>query len=230
MGSRNPRSVIMEHFDTIVLLSGGLDSGVILADAVSDKKKVMAISFDYCQRHRQELHYAKKLAHHYGVKHLVLKIDPQAFGQSSLVTQGSVPKNRTLEAIIARGQCSTYVPARNTIFLSYAFGQAEMHQIKEICFGPNANDAPCFSDCTEEYVAAFQNLIRSTGSDRPKIVTPLIKMNKKQIVERAIALNLPIDKTLSCYDPLPNGEHCRQCDACVIRFDALSKAQGECVV
>jgi len=212
----------MAKFDTIVLLSGGLDSAVILAEAVSEGKKVFALSFDYCQRHRQELNFAKRLTHHYGVKHLILKIDPHTFGQSCLVTHEKVPKNRNSEEIIASGINSTYVPARNTLFLAYAIGQAELHSASEILYGPNALDKHCFPDCDAEYVQAVQGVINCAMKKTvPILKAPLIEMDKKQIVDRALELDVPIEKTLSCYDPLPSGSHCGQCDACVIREEAL---------
>jgi len=215
----------MEQFDTIVLLSGGLDSAVILAEAVYEGKKVFALSFDYCQRHRQELSFAKRLTHHYDVKHLILKIDPHSFGQSSLVTHKKVPKNRSSDEIIAGGICSTYVPARNTLFLAYALGQAELHEASEILYGPTALDKHCFPDCDAEYVSAMQGVINcAMRKTVPQLRAPLLEMDKKQIVERALELQVPIEKTLSCYDPLPNGTHCGQCDACVIRQEALEAA------
>jgi len=216
----------MEQFDTIILLSGGLDSAVLLAEAVAEGKKVLALSFDYCQRHRQELNFAKRLVHHYGVKHLILKIDPRSFGQSSLVTHKVVPKNRNTDEIVSGGICSTYVPARNTLFLAYAIGQAELHEASEILYGPNALDKHCFPDCDQDYVHAMQGVInQAMRKTVPILKAPLVDMDKTQIAQRALELDVPIDKTLSCYDPQPNGTHCGVCDACVIREKALTAAK-----
>jgi len=218
----------MEPFDTIILLSGGLDSAVILAEAVAEGKKVLALSFDYCQRHRQELNFAKRQVHHYGVKHLILKIDPHSFGQSSLVTHKEVPKNRDAQAIISGGICSTYVPARNTLFLAYAIGQAELHEAKEILYGPNALDKHCFPDCDQDYIDAMQAVINQTMCKTiPVLRAPLVQMDKIQIARRALELGVPIEKTLSCYDPKPDGTHCGACDSCVIRQEALETVQAE---
>lgn len=218
----------MAKFDTIILLSGGLDSAVILADAVKEGKKVLALSFDYCQRHRQELNFAKRLVHHYGVKHLILKIDPNSFGLSSLVTHNEVPKHRNTDEIVAGGICSTYVPARNTLFLSYAIGQAELHDAIEILYGPNALDKHCFPDCDQDYVDAMQGVInQAIKKTVPILKAPLVNMDKIQIVRRALELDVPVEKTLSCYDPQPNGTHCGSCDACVIRQEAFETIKSE---
>lgn len=217
--------------DTILLLSGGLDSAVILAEAISQGKKVLALSFDYGQRHRIELDFARKLAEHYGAKHLIIKIDPQAFGQSSLVTHENVPKDRTSEEIKEKGNNSTYVPARNTLFLAYAIVQAELHQAKEILYGPNALDKYCFPDCDGDYVQAMQRVIDQTmkqtlKENAPQVRTPLIDLDKEAIVRKAIELRVPIEMTLSCYDPTSDGTHCGRCDACVLRQDGFSRGQN----
>lgn len=113
---------------------------------------------------------------------------------------------------------STYVPARNTIFLSYALAFAEMTKASEIHFGPNAHDKFGYPDCTEDYTSAFQHLINTASRHAPKLITPLIHMTKADIIRKASELALPIDLTLSCYDPTPEGRHCRACDACLLRF------------
>lgn len=210
--------------DTILLLSGGLDSAVLLAEAVSKGKTVLALSFDYGQRHKIELEFARKLARHYGVAHKVIIIDPQTFGQSSLVSDLEVPKRRHPEEIQKNGNNSTYVPARNTLFLAYAIIQAEIHQADEILYGPNALDRHCFPDCDAGYVAAVQAMIdqamkQTLKEKAPRVRTPLIEMDKKAIIERAGELNVPLEMTLSCYDPTPQGEHCMECDACALRYE-----------
>ncbi len=207
----------MQAVDTIVLLSGGLDSALILAMTKEEGKKVLALSFDYGQRHKVELKYAQKLADHYGALHRVFQIDPRAVA-SSLVSNAPIPKDRTLAEIEQGGASPTYVPARNTIFLSFALGQAEMIGAKEIHFGPNAHDKFGYPDCSPEYIAAFQNLLNTASREAPKLTAPLIHMTKQEIREKAEEMSVPIDLTFSCYDPTPEGRHCMRCDACTIRF------------
>ncbi len=207
----------MEKADAIVLLSGGLDSALMLAMLSKSGKKIMALSFDYGQRHKVELEYAKKLAGHYKALHRIFQIDPRAVA-SPLVSSASIPKDRTLVEIEQAGPSPTYVPARNTMFLSFALGQAEIRGAKEIHFGPNAHDKFGYPDCSPEYIAAFQNLLNIASPKGPKLAAPLIHMTKKEIREKAEELNVPIDLTFSCYDPTPEGRHCLRCDACAIRF------------
>ena len=207
----------------IVLLSGGIDSSLLLAWAVNEGRECLALSFDYNQRHRVELESAKKIATHYQVAHKIICIDPQTFDQSSLTSAIPVPKDRSAKEIAAGGIPTTYVPARNLLFLSYALGQAELFGANEIWFGPNALDILPYPDCRPAFVEAFQALIpvATKLAGKTKLLAPLVEMNKKEIVKKALALHVPISMTHSCYDPKANGSPCLRCDACVLREEAL---------
>lgn len=208
----------------IILLSGGLDSAVILALALEQKRECLALSFDYHQRHAIELDYARKLTAYYQVPHQIIQIDPSFFKNTSLVDLPNVPKHRSLETIHTSFP-STYVPARNTLFLSYAIGMAEIWNANEIHFGPNAMDTGPYVDCRPEYVQAMQQVARlgtrqGVNGNGAEIMTPLIHLNKEQIGEKAKDLKVPIDLTWSCYDP-QGKDPCRCCDACTLRESAL---------
>lgn len=210
---------------SVVLLSGGIDSTVLLALAKSRGRECIAISFDYGQRHRVELESAKAIAAFYSVPHRIIKIDPSSFSGTSLVNQVEVPKNRTQDEMNRSGIPNTYVPARNTLFLAYAAGQAEIWCAAEIYFGPNAMDYHCYPDCRESFINAYQGVLdcatkQAVESKGPKLLTPLIHLNKTQIVALGKELGAPLDLTMSCYDPVGN-QHCRSCDACTLRFAAL---------
>lgn len=212
---------------SIILLSGGIDSTVLMAHANLAGRECYAVSFDYGQRHRVELESAKAVANYYGASHRIIKIDPGAFSGSSLVNEVNVPKNRTVEQMNRSGIPSTYVPARNTLFLSYAAGQAEILGAQEIYFGPNAMDYHCYPDCRESYIQAFQEVLncatkQAIQSGGPKLITPLIHLDKSQIIQLGKQLGAPLELTMSCYDP-QNGKHCRVCDACTIRFAAFAE-------
>ncbi len=216
----------MKTVDAIVLLSGGLDSALILAMLSLEKKNTLALSFDYGQKHKIELQYAKKLARHYGAIHQIMHIDLRAPSEP----EPDIPKNRNLEDIEKGGVPSTYVPARNAIFLAYALGQAEMRGAKEIHYGPNTHDKFGYPDCTPKAIEAFQNVFSSASVQAPRLATPLLHMTKEQIWEKAKELSVPIDLTLSCYDPTPEGEHCRRCDACVIKIYADVNLTGHIAI
>jgi 7-cyano-7-deazaguanine synthase len=210
----------------IVLLSGGLDSTVVLALALEKKRECVALSFDYGQRHLIELTYAKKIASFYGIAHRVIKIDSNAFDRSSLVKELSVPKDRDLNQIASSGIPNTYVPARNTLFLAYAAGQAEMVNAREIYAGPNLLDRNPYPDCRPGFYKAFQEVLnvatkQASDGNPPTLLTPLINMNKKAIVQESRRLQIPIHLTFSCYDPSKDGTACQRCDACQIRLDAF---------
>lgn len=210
----------------IVLFSGGLDSTVMLSLALAEKRSCLALSFDYGQRHRIELEYAKKITLLLGVEHKIIRIDPSTFSNSSLVTDTPVPLNRTLNEIDSSPIPSTYVPARNTLFLAYAVGQAEMRQAQEIYFGPNAQDHKNYVDCRPVFVDAYQNLIQvatlqACSGYAPKLVAPLIHLNKREIVSLGKTLKAPIEMSWSCYNPTKELTPCNRCDACAIRQDAL---------
>lgn len=213
----------------IILLSGGLDSAVILAMAVKLDRECLALSFDYNQRHRIELDYASKLAEYYGIPHQIIKIDPSFFKNTKLVK--SEPSSQLPSHFTATTKVpSTYVPARNTLFLSYAMGLAEIWEAQEIHFGPNAADADFYVDCRPDYVNAIQQVARlatkqGAEGNAPKIVTPLMHMSKEEIAFKAFELNLPIEMTWSCYDP--QGQvPCQVCNACILRQKALQECRA----
>jgi 7-cyano-7-deazaguanine synthase len=209
----------------IVLFSGGLDSTVLLAMALENKRDCVALSFDYGQRHRIELNAASAIANYYHVKHKIITIDSSAFCLSSLVSSLPVPKDRS-SSEISITIANTYVPARNTLFLAHALAHAELHEAHEIYIGPNALDIQ-YTDCRPEYYTAFQqvaHLATRQGVDGkgPLILTPLIHWNKKQIIEQGLALNAPLDLTFSCYDPTTFQKACGRCDACILRQEGFS--------
>ena len=205
--------------DAVVLLSGGLDSAVTLAAMRADGYAVHALTIDYGQRHAVEIERAARLAAHYGAEHRVVSLDLRAFGGSALTAELSVPKDRPEDA---GGIPITYVPARNTIFLSLALAWAEVLGAGAIALGVNAVDYSGYPDCRPEYLAAFERLARlatrvgvESGS-APRIVAPLIGLTKADIVRRGVELGVPFELTHSCYDP-EDGAACGRCDSCRIR-------------
>ncbi len=216
----------------VVLLSGGLDSSTCLALAKSQGYDCHALSFDYGQRQRQELAAAQSVAQTIGVaSHRILSLDMRAIGGSALTSDMAVPKHRSAEEI-GQGIPVTYVPARNTIFLSYALGLAEVLKANDIFIGVNALDYSGYPDCRPAFIQAFQtmaNLATAAGvsGQSPTIIhTPLIDMTKAQIVRTALDLGLDIDMTFSCYDPTPDGEPCGACDACLLRAKGIAEARS----
>ncbi len=216
----------------VVLLSGGLDSSTCLALAKSQGYDCHALSFDYGQRQRQELMAAKTVAQTIGVaSHRILSLDMRAIGGSALTSDMAVPKHRSAEEI-GQGIPVTYVPARNTIFLSYALGLAEVLKANDIFIGVNALDYSGYPDCRPAFIQAFQTMANLataagvSGQSPMTIHTPLIDMTKAQIVRTALDLGLDIDMTFSCYDPTPAGEPCGACDACLLRAKGISEAQS----
>ncbi|HEU4647483.1 MAG TPA: 7-cyano-7-deazaguanine synthase QueC [Gemmatimonadales bacterium] len=208
----------------VVLLSGGMDSATTAAEARARGFAVHALSFRYGQRHAVELEAARRVAAHLGVaQHAVVDIDLRAFGGSALTADIAVPKDRA-EDEIGQSIPITYVPARNTIFLSFALAWAETLGAADIFIGVNALDYSGYPDCRPEYIAAFQamaNLATRAGVEqhrRVTIHTPLILLSKRQIIERGLALGVDFGLTLSCYDPSPAGEACGRCDACALRL------------
>ena len=211
----------------IVLLSGGLDSTVILAAALSEGRTCLAVSFDYGQRHRIELESAKKIAAYYGVEHRIIKIDPQTFQMAgaSLVSGGAVAKDRSSEEMKSGKIPSTYVPARNTLFIAYAIGQAEIWGAEEIYLGPNRLDAVPYPDCRAEFIQAFQSVAnlatkQAVEGSPMRLVTPLLHLDKKQIVQLGRELQAPLEMSFSCYDPLLSAP-CERCDACLLRAEGF---------
>src|SRR5947209_5107802 len=213
----------------VVLLSGGLDSTTTLAIAKSEGYAVYALTFRYGQRHEVEIEAARLVATAYGVaQHVVAEIDLRAFGGSALTDDIEVPKNRALDEI-SQGIPITYVPARNTIFLSFALAWAEVLGTSDIFIGVNALDYSGYSDCRPEYIEAFQRMADLAtkagveGRQKLKIHTPLISMTKAQIVRKGIDLGVDYSLTVTCYDPSPEGEACGECDACLLRLKGFAE-------
>ena len=208
----------------VVLLSGGLDSMVCAALAREAGYSVVALTVDYGQRHRVELEAAKAIAARLADKHIVLPLDLRAFGGSALTSDIAVPKDGVGEGIPV-----TYVPARNTIFLSLALGLAEASGAHDIFIGVNALDYSGYPDCRPEFVAEFErlaNLATKAGieGDRITIRTPLLDMSKADIAREAERLGLDAGLSHSCYDPSPDGGACGECDACRLRAKGFGEA------
>jgi 7-cyano-7-deazaguanine synthase len=208
----------------VVLLSGGLDSATVLAMAKSQGYEVFALSFSYGQRHSWELEAAKRVAQSQGVRdHKIATIDLRVFGGSALTDNIDVPKGRTVDEM-SHGIPITYVPARNTIFLSFALAWAEVLGSSDIFIGVNVLDYSGYPDCRPEYIEAFErmaNLATKAGvEDRQelKIHTPLITLSKAEIIRSGIELGVDYGVTSSCYDPAPNGQPCGRCDSCLLRL------------
>jgi 7-cyano-7-deazaguanine synthase len=211
----------------VVLLSGGLDSATTLAIARSRGFACHALSFDYGQRHRAELDAARRVAYHLGVAHRWVRIDLRAFGGSALTDAIDVPKDRD-ESAMGRGVPITYVPARNTIFLSYALALAEVLGSVDVFIGVNAVDYSGYPDCRPEYVEAFErmaNLATRAGVEGHKLTihAPLIEWTKTKIIQTGLELGVDFGLTHSCYDPSPEGRACGHCDACLIRKKAFEE-------
>ena len=214
----------------VVLLSGGIDSTTTLAIAKASGYQVRSISFDYHQRHFQELAAAQILAQRIGVEdHLVFPIDLGSFGGSALTANIKVPKNRGETEMSTRIPI-TYVPARNTIFLSIALAWAESLGAGSIFIGANAIDYSGYPDCRPEFIEAFQNMANlgtRSGIEGARIVinAPLVHMTKAQIIQEGIRLGIDYSLTLSCYDPDPQGRACGECDSCLIRRRGFQDAR-----
>ena len=208
----------------VVLLSGGLDSMVCAAIARERGFSVVALTIDYNQRHRVELEAARAIASKVADRHIVLPLDLRAFGGSALTGDIEVPKDGVGEGIPV-----TYVPARNTIFLSLALGLAEASGARDIFIGVNALDYSGYPDCRPEFIAEFEktaNLATKAGveGDRFTIHAPLQNMSKAEIAREAQRLGLDASLSHSCYDPLPDGRHCGRCDACRLRAKGFAQA------
>ena len=214
----------------ICLLSGGLDSATCLAIARRDGFACHALSFDYGQRHLIELDAARRVAEACGASaHRIVKIDLRAFGHSALTDDIAVPKGRN-EASMGEGIPITYVPARNTIFLSFALAWAEVLEASDIFIGVNALDYSGYPDCRPEFIEAFEtmsNLATKTGVEgttRIHIHTPLIRLSKAEIVRLGAELGVPFGLTHSCYDPDTAGNACGACDSCLLRAKGFREA------
>jgi len=216
-------SVSVETKRAAVLLSGGLDSATVLAIARSQGFELYALSFSYGQRHVWELEAAARVAAAIGVKkHRVAQIDLRIFGGSALTDEIDVPKGRSTDEM-AHGIPITYVPARNTIFLSFALAWAEVLGSSDIFIGVNALDYSGYPDCRPEFIEAFEGMANLAtkagveGRQALKIHTPLIAMSKAEIIRKGIELGVDYGLTSSCYDPSASGEPCGECDSCLLR-------------
>jgi 7-cyano-7-deazaguanine synthase len=214
----------------VVLLSGGLDSATVLAIALHQGFEAYALSFRYGQRHEWELVAAKKVAEKLGAAaHRVMEIDLGSFGGSALTADGPIPKHRNL-ASIGQGIPATYVPARNTIFLSLALAWAEVLESNHIFIGVNALDYSGYPDCRPEYITAFQRMAHLAtkagveGRERLLIHAPLIQMTKAQIIRAGLDLGVDYSLTSTCYDPTIEGLPCGHCDACILRLKGFAEA------
>ena len=211
----------------VVLLSGGLDSATTLAIARGEGLECYAMSFAYGQRHAVELRAAERVARSLGViEHRTVEIDLRAFGASALTDNIDVPKNRPA---IGHGIPVTYVPARNTIFLSYALAWAEVLGARDIFIGVNALDYSGYPDCRPDFIKQYEklaNLATRAGisGDQFRIRTPLIAMTKAEIIRRGAELGVDFSVTHSCYDPAPDGAACGECDSCQLRLKGFADA------
>lgn len=210
----------------VVLTSGGLDSTTCLAIAAAAGHDIVAVSFDYGQRHAAEVTAARRVAEHYGVrKHHVFRVDLfRALGGSALTDDLAVPKDGVGDEIPV-----TYVPARNLVFLSYAVAVAEAHSARSIYIGVNALDYSGYPDCRPDFIEAFQRaagLATKAGVEGApvRIRAPLLRLTKAEIVRQALALGAPLHLTHSCYDPAPDGAACGACDSCRLRLRGFAEA------
>ena len=216
--------------DAVVLLSGGVDSATSLAIARHEGYACHAITFDYGQRHRFELEAAKRVAESMGVgRHVTIPFDLRAIGGSALTDDIPLPRDQD-PASMAGQIPSTYVPARNTIFLSFAMGWAEVLGAFDLYIGANAIDYSGYPDCRPEYIAAFEQLANLatragvTGEGRFNIHAPLIEMSKADILRTGVRLGVDYALTTSCYDPADDGAACGRCDACILRRNGFKEA------
>lgn len=214
----------------VVLLSGGIDSSTTLYIAGKMGFDLYALSFNYGQRHKIELQAAQKIAAHCGVcKHVILDIDLRLFGNSALTDDIAVPKSRNAEEMSADIPV-TYVPARNTIFLSFALAWAEVLESSDIFIGVTSLDYSGYPDCRPEYIAAYERMANLAtkaaveGKQELKIHTPLIQLTKAQIIQKGHGLGLDFALTHSCYDPAQTGESCGECDSCLLRRKGFKEA------
>ena len=227
--SATGQSMSAEQKRAVVLLSGGLDSATVLAIARSQGYELYALSFSYGQRHILELDAARRVAASIGVAaHRIAAIDLRVFGGSALTGDMDVPKGRSADDM-SHGIPITYVPARNTIFLSFALAWAEVLGSSDIFIGVNALDYSGYPDCRPEFIAAFEKMANLAtragveGRQALKIHTPLIALSKAEIVRKGMELGVDYGLTSSCYDPSPTGAPCGECDSCLLRRKGFSE-------
>ena len=220
----------MPGWKSVILLSGGIDSATAAALAKQQGFELHALSYHYGQRHERELESAKQVAAFLRAQsHQVIRFDLRTIGGSALTDQIDVPKART-ESEISRGIPVTYVPARNTIFLSFALAVAERIAAQDIFFGANQLDYSGYPDCREEYIRAFEQMANLAtklgveGKSHLKIHTPLLHMTKAEIITTGLGLGIDYALTWSCYDPQPDGRACGLCDSCQLRLKGFKEA------
>ncbi len=228
-----PRDVRLEpRRSAVVLLSGGLDSATTLAIALEEGYDCFALTVDYGQRHRVELERARSLALYMGAPHRTVQVDLRAFGGSALTDDIPVPQPRD-PAEIGRAVPSTYVPARNTVFLSLALAWAETLGARHLFIGANVRDYSGYPDCRPEYLRAFERVANlgtragTEGQDEAgpfRVLAPLLHMTKAEIIRRGAELGVPFQLTHSCYDPDEEGRACGLCDACILRRQGFAEA------
>lgn len=220
---------MFEHKNAVVLLSGGLDSTTTLAIALSEGYLPYAMTFRYGQRHAGEIEAARNIARQYGVvRHQIVDIDLRAFGGSALTDELEVPRDRSAEDM-GQGIPITYVPGRNTIFLSFAMAWAEVLGADDIFIGVNAIDYSGYPDCRPEYIEAFERMARlatRAGVEGRSLTihTPLIRLTKAEIIRRGLELGIDYSLTSTCYDLSATGEACGHCDACLLRLRGFREA------
>ena len=214
----------------VVLLSGGLDSTTTLAIAISEGYEPSALTFRYGQRHEVEIDAARDVASTFGVaNHIVATIDLRVFGGSALTSDEAVPMDRDLNEM-GEGIPVTYVPARNTIFLSFALAYAEVLGASDIFIGVNALDYSGYPDCRPEYLEAYENMANLAtragveGGQRLRIHAPLLSLTKSDIIKRGMELGVDYSRTITCYDPAKNAAACGHCDACLLRLKGFAEA------
>jgi 7-cyano-7-deazaguanine synthase len=220
----------MTEKNAVILLSGGIDSSTAAAMAKQQGFELHALSYHYGQRHERELESAKQVAAFLGAtSHRVIRFDLRAIGGSALTDQIEVPKGRS-EPEISQGIPATYVPARNTIFLSFAVALAERIDAQDIFFGANQLDYSGYPDCREEYIRAFEQManlatkVGVEGKTQLKIHAPLLHMTKAEIIKTGLKLGLDYALTWSCYDPRADGRACGLCDSCQLRLKGFKEA------
>jgi 7-cyano-7-deazaguanine synthase len=215
----------------VVLLSGGLDSATVMAMALNDGYEVYAVSFRYGQRHSMELDCAVEQAKAGATAHKIVDIDLSSFGGSALTSDIDVPKHDHIDELSDEIPV-TYVPARNTVFLSYALAWAEVLEAFDIFIGVNALDYSGYPDCRPEFIKAYEtmaNLATVAGVQNHKLTihAPLIDLTKAEIIKRGFELGVDYAKTTSCYDPAPDGRSCGHCDSCLLRLKGFKDAGGK---